>query len=181
MRVTLRRRFERGAGLAIELPGKGDRPAYTVLVKVVHVRPADHGLWALGCQFISPLSDDELQQLLDTVEDAVPTTAEPAAATTPPAAETTVEVRNIRDVQFQLIHGDSPLAEIHIQRFCLHQAWPLKPGAIVTLRGSDSRLRPWILKVRVIKCNQCGERWQLQCRLANPPADWEVLRALGQR
>src|SRR6516225_2385721 len=34
--LVLKRRFERGAGLAIELPGSDDRPAETLLAKVVH-------------------------------------------------------------------------------------------------------------------------------------------------
>src|SRR5262245_5132454 len=61
IRLVLRRRFEPGTGLGVELPGHDGSEPYTVLVKVIHVRAASGGTWALGCQFISQLSDDELR------------------------------------------------------------------------------------------------------------------------
>src|SRR5947207_14623946 len=54
-KLNLRRRFEPGTGLAIELPGTGNGEAYTVLARVVHVRAQSDGTWLLGCRFISQL------------------------------------------------------------------------------------------------------------------------------
>src|SRR4051794_37087348 len=62
--LVLRRRFERGAGLAIELPGSPDGLPNTVLARVVHVRPQEGGVWVLGCSFVSPLSEEEVATLL---------------------------------------------------------------------------------------------------------------------
>lgn len=33
-------------------------------VRVVHVTPHDEGFWLVGCQFLEPLSEEELQLLL---------------------------------------------------------------------------------------------------------------------
>lgn len=62
--VHLSRRFEKGTGLAVELPGTEERESSTVFVKVVHVKANDAGGWALGCRFVSELGEDELQRLL---------------------------------------------------------------------------------------------------------------------
>src|SRR5437879_1582081 len=64
IRLIVRRRFEPGAGLGIELPGGDGEEPYTVLAKVIHVRALPDSAWALGCQFISELSEEEVQHLL---------------------------------------------------------------------------------------------------------------------
>src|SRR5262245_36793766 len=58
--LALERRFERGSGLAIELPSE-DGTMSTVLARVTNVRPHPDGGWILGCSFISELSDEEVQ------------------------------------------------------------------------------------------------------------------------
>ena len=63
IRMRLQRRFERGTGLAVELPGDGQRESSVVFVKVVHLRKAENGMWDLGCKFVSELSDDEVRRL----------------------------------------------------------------------------------------------------------------------
>src|SRR4051812_47471166 len=57
--LHLQRRFEPGAGLAIELPGRDGREGYTVLARVVQVRRQPDGAWSLGCQFVSELGEDQ--------------------------------------------------------------------------------------------------------------------------
>src|SRR5262245_63985376 len=52
MRLTLNRRFERGSGLAIELPVE-DGTTATILARIVGVRMLSPGLWLLVCTFIS--------------------------------------------------------------------------------------------------------------------------------
>lgn len=64
VRVRLTRRFEKGTPLALELPGDGTREPSVCFVKVVHVKRDADGAWMLGCEFLSELSDDEMQRLL---------------------------------------------------------------------------------------------------------------------
>jgi hypothetical protein len=62
--LVLRRRFEPGAGLTVELPREGGTPPSTILARVVYVRAEPGGVWALGCRFLSTLGEDEMQALL---------------------------------------------------------------------------------------------------------------------
>lgn len=63
VRIVLVRRFEKGTGLALELPGDGEREPSVVFVRVVHLRQQEDGRWALGCKFVSDLSGEEVQRL----------------------------------------------------------------------------------------------------------------------
>lgn len=67
-RLMVPRRFEKGTGLAVELPGDLTRESAIVFVKVVHLRREDDGGWTLGCRFVSELSEDELLRLLTAKE-----------------------------------------------------------------------------------------------------------------
>ena len=62
--VVLRRRFERGVGLAIEIPESESSSTTMLMGRVVHTTSLPGGLWLHGCAFVSPLSEDELQRLL---------------------------------------------------------------------------------------------------------------------
>ncbi len=55
---------ETGALLSLDLEDAEGRPATTMLACVVHVTPQEGGHWALGCNFIRELSEQELQALL---------------------------------------------------------------------------------------------------------------------
>ncbi|HYV36851.1 MAG TPA: PilZ domain-containing protein [Gemmataceae bacterium] len=151
--LVLKRRYERGAGLAIELPSSDGQKA-TFFAKVIYVRAQPDGQWVLGCQFVSPLSEEELGKLL-------------------PADKIVLEVR------FQLLTPLGTMVDCLIKDLQLGQRWPLAPGTIVTLRGGTSTDSPWSLKVEVIRCSQQEKRRTLQCRLPNPPSAGDVLRALS--
>jgi hypothetical protein len=62
--LDLRRRFEPGTLLTVELPGKAKGQVRLTPVRVVHARLAGKRQYALGCEFLSPLSQQELHALL---------------------------------------------------------------------------------------------------------------------
>jgi len=62
--VSLDRRFEPRALLAIDVQKAGANTSLTLLAKVVHVSREEGGFWLMGCSFPNPLSEDELQALL---------------------------------------------------------------------------------------------------------------------
>jgi hypothetical protein len=66
VRLHLPRRFEKGTGLAIELPGDGEHEPSVVFVKVIHLRRNNAGGWMLGCKFVSDLSEEEVNRLLSS-------------------------------------------------------------------------------------------------------------------
>ncbi len=55
-----------GAGmlLSVELHGATGPSARTILACVVHVTPRGEGEWALGCNFIRSLTEQDLQALV---------------------------------------------------------------------------------------------------------------------
>src|ERR1700760_1956354 len=63
--LSLNRRFERGACLAIDLPGKQGELPYTALVRVARVEPEETGTWALGCRLLGELAEDEVARLVE--------------------------------------------------------------------------------------------------------------------
>jgi hypothetical protein len=61
--LSMSRRFEPGAELIIELSTKNDE-TLKLPVWVAHATPDEQGHWIIGCEFIFPLSQEELQRFL---------------------------------------------------------------------------------------------------------------------
>jgi hypothetical protein len=63
--LTLCFPFRAGTYLALDLHGThSDKPATTVLSRVVHVRDQNDGSWHVGCEFVKALGNRELESLL---------------------------------------------------------------------------------------------------------------------
>lgn len=142
--VVLNRRFERGAGLAIEIPETTSCPATTLMGRVVHTTSMPGGQWLHGCEFVSLLSDDELQRLLDLGR----------AQSKPVANELSPHV--VPDVILEGLEGDYPRRLI--RRFHLHGTWPPKPGTILKVRLGISGDHSYI---RLERSVQEGANWVL--------------------
>jgi hypothetical protein len=190
--LQMRRRYEPGAGLAIELPATTSLENVTFFVKVVNVRPEPDGLWSHGCRFVSPLSQDELKRLVGPElangffpEDHPEALPGPSAAfpASPVADSTGGEVppakSRIADVQFQLVTLQGTVVDCPIKQLAVPSSWPLGAGKKVTIRAGAANKTQWTLKVEVVHCALQGERWTLRCRLATAPAPGQVLRALS--
>jgi len=159
VRLLLRRRYEPGAGLAIELPVGEDKSGCTFFAKVVHVKPLHDGFWSLGCQFVSPLSDEEIERLVGPVGG---------------------EKRAISGVHFELLNPDGALVDCIINCLEVSNTWPLAPAKTVRIRGGAEAGRPWSVRVKVVACSQQGARWNLRCQLLLRPAAADILRALSR-
>lgn len=159
--LVLSRRFERGAGLAIELPGPAQ--SATVLARVIHVKPQPDGGWMLGCAFVSPLSDEELRSLLK------PGPREPRPA--PPVKRTLAEV---------YLRGTLPegvVIERLIRRLDLPKTWPLKAGQVLGIK-TNGKGAPPVVRMRVDFCGKQGGTWALHVTFLDAtPVD--ILRAFG--
>jgi PilZ domain len=153
--LILSRRFERGAGLAIEVPGVDADSQSTMLARVVHVRAEGGGLWALGCSFVSPLSDEELATL---------TRFAPSNA-----VKNAVAPSNHLSVSNVFFRATLPQGGV-VQRFIrkLNGAWPLTAGRTVGVRFHGGPLA----RVRVEGCRTAGDRLVLDCTFVGaPPAE----------
>lgn len=162
IRLVLRRRFEPGAGLAIELPATDSCPASTVLARVVHARSQGDGSWALGCKFVSPLSDEELATLLRAAEPTAP--AAPEEPALPVAGSVVANV---------LLRGTLPDGRVVkrlIRQLQLSSAWPAPAAKVFDLRVGTSDAPP--VRLRVDGCQRRGDVWVLRCAFVGPiPAD----------
>jgi hypothetical protein len=58
------RRFLPGTPLLIDLPDETGRVFRRLLARVVHVRLRSRMRWIIGCEFASPLGEEELQSIL---------------------------------------------------------------------------------------------------------------------
>jgi hypothetical protein len=160
--LTLTRRFERGSGLAIELPD-GNGSTSTILARIINVTNHPAG-WLHGCTFVSELSDEEIQQVLD--RDVTRWTEEPVRSV--PSA--------VHNVLFQARVRPGDFLRWFVKCLDLAGEWPLPPGKYVSFRiGSLPDEPPVEMKVR--QCQRYGSYWIIECKLVAIPSD-EVLQAL---
>jgi hypothetical protein len=64
--LLMPREVRAGAVLVVALEGRGGRFARPILMRVVRVGPEGKGGWEVGCTFVTPLADDDLEALLLT-------------------------------------------------------------------------------------------------------------------
>jgi hypothetical protein len=62
--LVLRRRFEPGTSLTIELAGKTKQERRSFPVQVVQCTPEGQSRWIIECELLSPLTEEQLQALL---------------------------------------------------------------------------------------------------------------------
>jgi PilZ domain len=151
--LILSRRFERGAGLAIEVPGADSDSPSMLLARVVHVRADKGGLWVLGCAFASPLSDEELENLTRSASSA--NAAENAA---PPKSA------SVADVLLRVALPGGGTFQRCIRK--LNGSWPLATGRTIGLNIHGGP----VVKVRVDSCRSVAGRLVLECTFVVAPS-----------
>lgn len=60
--LVMSRAFEAGILLIIDLEVQGGLRSF--FVQVVHATPEENGRWTMGCEFVCPLRDEDLQALI---------------------------------------------------------------------------------------------------------------------
>jgi hypothetical protein len=156
VRLLLRRRFERGSGLAVELPGK-DGERYIVFAKVMQVQQEEDGNWALGCKFLSELSEDELQRLV---------TFSP-----PPVV--------LEDAHLAIELPTGRIVRCRIKRFSVGDSWPLPAGNFIGLSGRGAVGEAWTYRFEVVACDEQAGAKILRLRVDADDAN-ALLHSLNQ-
>jgi hypothetical protein len=164
VKCNLSRRFERGAGLAIELPEKNGQESYVVFVKVIYALPESDGTWSLGCKFISELSEEELQRLL-----LLSTNTQPSA---PPEKQLFTEVR----LQIDLPQGNS--VQRRVKRLRIASSWPYPAGKKISLRLAALDGTAALHDFEVVACREHQGERLLQVRLLEPTGASKLMHVL---
>jgi hypothetical protein len=160
--LTLNRRFERGTGLAIELPD-GNGSTSTILARIVHVATHPAG-WLHGCTFVGELSDDEVRHVLEfdsksavgQIESCMPSV--------------------VQNVLFQAPVRPGDFLRWFVKRLDVAGEWPLPAGKDVSFRIGNLPDAPPV-ELKVLQCQRFGLHWFVECNLLVIPSD-EVLQAL---
>ena len=161
--LTLNRRFERGSGMAIELPG-ADGAFSTVLARVAEVRTLTSGTWLLVCTFVSELADDEVRHVL-------------SFATRGDLAEPNLNAPTVNGVLFQARLPSGELLRWYVKRLELAGTWPLPPGKTIAMRVGGLARDTALVELCVRHCTQHGSSWVIDGEFIATPAD-RVLAAL---
>ncbi len=199
--IVLARRFERGAGLAVEVPGNADRSPETLLAKVVHTTRLPDNRWLLGCAFISRLSEDEVRLVVELAESlraaaarakeapevpaaqaSQPRPAAPTAKPSQPEPNLPIEQSGatpvMTDLWFEGLAHDGQTVRVPVRRLFLTGAWPLPVGTTLRLWAGDRQTNPAGILVKVIECREDGDGWTVKYRPVQPVSA-DVLRKLG--
>ena len=155
--VVLKRRFERGAGLAIEIPESDSSSATTLLGRVVHTTSLPGGIWLHGCAFVSPLSEDELNRLLNLGQ---------------PQQESP-ESRLIQEVTLEGLDGQGPRL---VRRMHLKGNWPLASGTVLKIWFGKAPHSHALLRIE--HCVELAGRWFLFYTFFDSPSP-EIKETFG--
>jgi hypothetical protein len=177
-RLTLPRRFERGTGLAIELPGDANSEPSTVFVKVVHLQAQDDGSWMLGCKFVSELSDDEVNRLTTCGNYVLASTPEEERTET--TSDTEAEIMFLTDVCVEIELDGRPVVRCAIKRLDVSKSWPIAAGKTLRINGTAPDRSTWAFEIEVQDLTRHGDGWKLRSRLADSTDAAELLRAIKQ-
>jgi hypothetical protein len=166
--LRLNRRFEPGAGLAVELPTE-EGGTNTILARVAHANPGEGGSWILGCKFISELSDEEVRTVLGQGAVNVAPIDDASLPETPGQ-------QPLEDVLFQTrLHGQ--VLRWYVKRLDLAGDWPPPSGKVVRFRVGGLPADTPPVELTIKKCQPFRSSWLVNCKFRQPPAE-AVLQAL---
>jgi hypothetical protein len=179
IQLVLQRRFEPRTGLSLFLPDPGSDSSYNVFVRVGRVESLDQGRWLLDCAFLTPLTEERLEILLDLVNRA-PLTAPGPDTETGLGHHTVVDREVIQGVVFQVRHGNREPIRRSVTRLYIHCRWPVRTGQAMKIWLGSGPTNESAANIRVNGCYKQDGRWLLDCYfLGAPPAT--LLEKLNSR
>jgi hypothetical protein len=153
--VVLKRRFEKGSALAVELPSSDGQRSNVVFVKVVHVEAHGNGSWRLGCKLVSELSQEELNRLLQSQNHVLA------------SAQTKSTPTSYANVHVELWDRDGDGCRCAIKSLDITKCHPIQPGQQIRLWGQANKV-DWSFQVEVDELRKTGAGWRLRGQLVKP-------------
>jgi hypothetical protein len=190
--LVLPRRFERGTGLAIDVPGPDG--GHTVFARVVRVAQTGSDSWLIGCAFVGELIDDEVRALIGAGADPQ-ARAENGGTTGPAQPDAHPELsalgpmsapaggRVVEDVRFRVVLPGGQTLSRRLRRLRLPGSWPLRPGSTVQAWAGRKTPQRRTLALRVRACERDAHGWVVTCEAPGLSAAaarrWLRVRANG--
>jgi hypothetical protein len=170
IQLVLQRRFEPRTGLSLFLPDPGSDSSYNVFVRVGRVELLDQGRWLLDCAFLTPLTEERLETLLELVNRA--RTPPPGPDMELSLGQTAIEREVIQGVLFQVRHGNRPPIRRSVTRLHVKSGrWPVRTGQAMKVWLGSGPTNESAANIRVNGCYKQDGGWLLDCYfLGAPPA-----------
>ncbi len=168
--IIVVRRFERGTGLAIELPAVGDYPGDTLLARVVHVRQLLAGGWLLGCSFVSPLSESTVDRVIGQ-QPEYPSRI--AATPFPNGSMEGMSLGNAEPIVVSHVrwHNRESGVTRPARRLVLHgECWPFPTHMVLRLWVERKTGDHDFTRVRINACEQQGDGWLINYSILGTPS-----------
>lgn len=164
LNLILRRRFEPGTGLSIDVPEIEGVASRTILARVLHVRrDRDRGgMWQLGCSFVGELSDEELA--------ALQRVAAAQEGEAPAKGETSTQGTHIYGVYFRGMLPDGGFIDRYIRVLNVGKNWPVPTGRMLGLRFRGPNGETPVVRVEVVSCQSTSQGWILDCTFVGAPS-----------
>lgn len=167
MGLIMGRRFERGVGLAVEVPQKNGTSGDTLLCQVMHVQPWENGQWLLGVRFVSELGDGEVEALLDLAREA----EEELRQSLPEGYEDDGKGgRRLREYVIPMVlflWADQPatVKPALVRRLIFRGRWPLRGGSLLRVKVPHPGGEAEEVCFRVDRAEQVEGTWEITCRI----------------
>jgi len=189
--LVVDRRFERGTGLFIECQTKKAECVGPYMARVVHATSRPDGIWLLGCSFVRPLTDEQLNEFLQAAAlqvDRQPkrlaeverVTARVLNEKLPPGFQKRDSRTNLlAGVALEGVTSEGETVRLMVRRLCLMTGiWPPADGALLQLSVLTTTAETFTTHIRALTCSQLEGRWTIRYAFAEPqPA--QVLRVFG--
>src|SRR5947209_2475361 len=170
IQLVLERRFEPRTGLSLFLPDPGSDASYNVFVRVGRVESLGEGRWLLDCAFLTPLTEERLDTLLELGNPARITAPGPEPETSV-GRNTLIEREIIQGVLFQVRHGNREPIRRRVTRLYRNGRWPARTGQAMKVWLGSGPMNESAADIRVNGCYKQDGGWLLDCYfLGAPPA-----------
>src|SRR5262245_2164368 len=163
--LVLQRRFEPQTGLSLSLPEPGFDSTSCVFARVIRVDPLADRRWLVVCTFVTPLTEERLNALLQATKGP------------PPGPETTlpsdilIEKATVTGVLFQVRYGNRDSIRRAVTRLHVNGRWPLTTGRAMKVWVGGGPRNETAADVRVNGCYKQGGSWLIDCYFLGAPPD----------
>jgi hypothetical protein len=165
--LVLERRFEPQTALSLFLPDPASDSPSSVFARVSEVETRGKGRWLLDCNFVTPLTDERLQTLLEVVDNLRRSSTRPVSS----SANIVIEKAIVLGVLFQVRLGNCDPIRRAVTKLHVNGGWPLSTGQVMKVWLGSGPVNESAADVRVNGCYKQGSGWLVDCYFLGAPPE----------